>query len=326
MDHLSYTEACFVSRLSALTDPEDIEKITTFLWDIFLTQFEKSNGEFLLKKMEEFQEKNTLFPMVDRLKNLGFIEVRKKISFPNFVIHNIERKNQEKFFIKASAKDNFVLDCCDAKASRNDAGMASFEAHKKKHSKYEIRLFWPSPMNPKVCDLHDLIFNEKYYSHKSTKDKYIIERNKFNIKVRDNELQVKEFIESIGSITHFKKKKVFKFPIKGKELEKIIQQKMISDDVVFETPEEFLMKLSHSPVTVCVEVLKERYVRKMADHTKIEIALIKTQKKAWQTICIESKSLEKVLALSLLINQKHAEKLSYDEFFQKHVLSPINTK
>lgn len=326
MDHLSYTEAYFVSRLSALTDPEDIAKITTFLWDIFLRQFEKSNGEFLLKKMEKFQEKNTLFSMVDRLKNLGFIQVEKIISFPNLVIHKIEIKNQEKFFIKASPKDNFTLDYFGAIAPHNDAGVASFETPKKKHSKYEIRFFWPFPTDPEVCDLQGLIFNEKYYSHKATKDKYILARNKFNIKIRENELQVKEFIESIGSISHFKKKKVFKFPIKGKELKKIIQQKMISDDVVFETPEDLLMKLSQVPVTACVEVLKERYVRKMADHTKIEIALIKTQKKAWKTICIESKSLEKVLALSLLINQKHAEKLSYDAFFLKHALSPINTK
>lgn len=59
----------------------------------------------------------------------------------------------------------------------------------------------------------------------------------------------------------------------------------------------------------------------MEDHTKIEFALINIQEKQWKTICIESKSLQKILALSLLINQENAEKLSYDAFLQQYTLS-----
>lgn len=372
MDNLSYTNAYFVSTLSALTDPEDTEKITKLLLGIYvchlLDYFGKNNEENLRKKIEDFQEKNILFSRVDGLKNLDLLEVEKIISFPNLDIKRITIKNGGSVFTKNGSlskksilPQRVMLGPVSAQVGivqhlkeipqrvREDSGVwsdtelqkgsnllpkralslfrkkirDSFEQHKRKHSKYEVRFFWPSSIVPEVCDPHGLIFNEKYYTHKLTKDKYIVTNNKYNIKIRGNELQVKAHIENINSISHFKNKKIINFPIKGKKIEKILQQKMISNSDVLETPGDLLRKLPEFLGSSCIEILKERYVRKMADHTKIEVSLIKIRGKQWKTICIESKRLEKVLALSLLVNQKNAEKLTYDEFLHKYGSSKL---
>jgi len=167
-----------------------------------------------------------------------------------------------------------------------------------------------------------LIFNQEDYTYKLTTDKYIVGTNKNTIKIRGDELQVKECIEDINSIAHFKKKKIIKFPLKKKTLEKILQKKLGAYSGTLETPQDLLRKLPEFVGTSCIEVIKERYVCKLPNHTKIEIALIKTQGKTWKTLCIESKSLENVLALSLLVNQKNAENLSYDGFLHGVLLDP----
>lgn len=195
----------------------------------------------------------------------------------------------------------------------------NIKTKKEKHSRYEVRFFWPSPFEPEVYDLQGLIFNEKDFSHTLTTDQYMVTQSHHNIKIRKNEWQVKEYLGHIDSIFHFKKKKTLKFPLNNQKIEKILQQEL--GTMVFETPEDLLQKLSTFSGISRIEVLKERMVRKLADHTKIEISRIKIQGKEWKTICIESKNLENVLALSLLINPKNAEKLSYNAFLQKNGLS-----
>jgi hypothetical protein len=192
------------------------------------------------------------------------------------------------------------------------------KAENNKASKYEARFFWPSHIYPEVYDFSGLIFNKKNYTNKLTKDKYIVADNNLNIKIRKNDLHVKAQVHQIGNIYQFKKKKKISFPLKGKKINSLLNQKISLDSDMLETPEDLIMKLSNFPGISCIEVIKERYVRAMEDHTKIEFSLIKIQEKQWKTICIESKNIQKVLALSFLINQEKAEKLSYSEFLRKY--------
>jgi hypothetical protein len=203
----------------------------------------------------------------------------------------------------------------------NQKIITAFGIEKKKHSKYEVRFFWPSPAYPEVYELYGLIFNKKDYTHIITTDKYILTKNNINIKIRKDELQIKKCIQTINGISRFKKKKKIPFPIKAKKINDLFKQTVISDSEPIRTPEDLILKLSNIPGISCIDLSKERYVRKMEDHIKIEFALLNIQEKQWKTICIESKSLQKILALSLLINQENAEKLSYDAFLHKYALS-----
>jgi hypothetical protein len=185
-------------------------------------------------------------------------------------------------------------------------------------SKYEIRFFWPVGQGPEVSDFQRLFFDQNVCEHKVTQDKYIIGGNKYNIKVRENELHVKEHIENINSVDHFKKKKRLEFPIKTQKLDKIIGVPLFPDVLLCNSPEELIKKLSSCSQIRYVEVVKERFIRKLPQGTKIEIARIKVRGKDWTTLCIESKSLETLLALSLLVPQGGAESLSYNEFLRKY--------
>lgn len=186
-------------------------------------------------------------------------------------------------------------------------------------SKYEIRFFWPSSRGPELEDLQKLIFNDKDYDeHKITKDIYIVSSNKYNIKIRENELHVKEFVENINSISHFKQKKRLEFPLKRKKLEKILGVNLFPDALLCNTPEELIEKLSTCSHVRCVEIVKERFLHKFPKRAKIEIARITLRGKKFTTLCIESKSLETLLALSRLVPQESAEVLNYNEFLQKY--------
>lgn len=314
MDKLSSTETYFISALDALTDLEGMEPIINLLLGVYtchlLGRLETSKRKDLLKEIEKIQEDNLFFLLINRLKNLGFIKVGKITSFPNLVINKITPNNGEKDLIK-NLPPKKALSLLRKKVR------SSFESHKKKHSKYEIRFFWPASFDLEVYDPHGLIFNQEDYVYKQTTDKYIVGSNKYNIKMRDDELQVKECLEDILSIAHFKKKKIINFPLEQKILEKILQQKLNSYSGILGTPQDLLRKLPEFLEGSYLEVVKERYVRKMPGHTKIEIGLISTQGKTWKTLCIESKILENVLALSLLVNQKNAKRLSYNEFLRR---------
>lgn len=314
MDNLSYIEAYFISALGTLKNPDDIEPLLSLLLGVYACQwlgrFETTKKKNVLKDIQTIQENNTLFILIDRLKHLGVFDVDKTTPFPNLGISRITTKGEIRFTTKKLLPKKVL-------SEYRKMILSSF-SHTKKKSKYEVRFFWPSSSDPEIYDPHGFIFNPEEYAYKITKDKYIFGSNKNNIKIRDDELQVKEYIENIESITHFKKKKVIKFPLKKKNLEKILQQKLHTPLNTLETPQELLQILPELLGVSCVEIPKERYIRKLPDHTKIEIGLVTIQNKAWETLCVESKNVETVLALSLLVNQKNAEKLSYEEFLRKY--------
>lgn len=294
MDTLSHTDASLLSKLSVLKGGADINCITN-----------------LLLGMEDLGEGKNFPSVFAKLKDLKLLEIKKTKAFDNFIVNNIALDNCVDFF-----GADFITKTDVSCFTKNM--ISSFKRNKIKHSKYEVRFFWPANLCPEVYDLCGLIFNEESYTHLLTTDKYIVTNDSCNIKIRENELQIKTCIKTINNISQFIKKKKIYFPLKVKKLNDILNKKVIFDSDRFKTAEDLIRNLSNSPDTDCVDIIKERYVRKMGDHTKIEFSLIKIQQKEWKTICIESKSLEKVLALSLLINQENAEKLSYDEFLRKY--------
>ena len=185
-------------------------------------------------------------------------------------------------------------------------------------SKYEIRFFWPSSRGLERDDVYHRFFRQCEEEHKVEKDIYIISGNKYNIKIRENELHVKEFIENIKLISHFKQKKRLEFPLKSKKLEKLLGVNLFPEALLCDTPAELIEKLSTCSQARYVEVVKERCVRKLPEQAKIEIARIKLRGQEFTTLCIESKSLDTVLALSLLVPQRGAECLNYNEFLRKY--------
>jgi hypothetical protein len=199
-----------------------------------------------------------------------------------------------------------------------DNSTVNNEFHKEKHAKYEARIFWPSSAQSEVYDLYGFFFNKKHYTHEITVDKYLITENNLNIKIRKNELHIKPYIKQVGNISQFNKKKKIKFPVKGKKLSALFNDEINLDSQIFQTPDDLMKALVSISEIACVDVYKERYVRKMPGHVTIEFSLIQIQGEQWKTLCIESKNIQNVLALYLLIHQENAEKLSYNEFLRKY--------
>lgn len=299
MDTLSSKEADFLRALSMLKDQADIDKIT-----------------HLLLAEEELQQEDRLIFILDKLKDSKWLETKKINLFDFFIVTNFNLAEKSNKFIK-----NIIYNYC---ADFKKKILSFFKKHKKKKSKYEIRFFWPANINPDIYDLGGLVFNKEYYTHHISEDKYIITDYKNNIKIRENELQIKSCVKKIDNISQFKKKKRMSFPLKGKKINALLEKNVFSDSAVFETTDDLLNTLSNLPTISCIDVIKERYVRKMEDHIKIELSLIKIQEKEWKTICIESKHIEKIQSLSLLINQENAEILNYDEFLRKYGRVDLN--
>lgn len=310
MDNFSDIDAYVLSSLGELTPDSNMGALSNAVLKIYSSH---------LNFPQIGEVNHVFFSIFNRLKNLELLTINKKV-FYEFFVNNV-----------------FVEDCCKIYFSKNKMKntvdvfikkmLSSFNFDKKKHAKYEVRFFWPSEFYPEVYDLEGLMFNKEFYSYKVINDKYIL-YEMLNIKTRDNEIQFKRCIKEVDFIYQFKKKKKLSFPVKGAKLKKFLNQEMISESDVFQTPEDLITQLSAFLDISCVDIMKKRYVRKIENHTKIEFAHIKIQEKEWKTICIESKHLENVLALSLLINQENAEKMSYGAFLQKYgtVLDDDRTK
>lgn len=156
-----------------------------------------------------------------------------------------------------------------------------------KDSKYEIRFFWPESVQPEVYDFFGNLFDKKYYKKKIDKDTYFVRNHYINLKIRKKDAYIKRDLHDIPHISHVIAKEKIKLP----------------SDIKTYTP---------------VKVIKERYVRSFDHHMKIEFAVIRLHKKCFKTICFEANTLQKLLGLSLLINPKQGEELTYTEFLNKY--------
>ena len=169
-----------------------------------------------------------------------------------------------------------------------------FKDHKK--SKYELRFFWPNAIVPEVYECIGSLFNEENYTICHTQDKYILKDEKTSLKLRKHQLHIKNFLRYFFKIAQFAKKR--KIPFNKRFFENIFDKHIIP-------------------------VEKERYITEIGAHSKIEFSIINVQGNEWKTICIESNKIEIVLALSFLVNQEQAEKLTYPEFLNKY--SKVNS-
>ncbi len=174
----------------------------------------------------------------------------------------------------------------------NDALTQFLKKHNHKGTKYELRYFWPQELMPEVIDFGTGLFEAEAYTYKANEDVYWIYDSSVNIKVRGDELHIKECIQNIDHIGQFSKKSKIKLPLKTP----------LFDSESFES----------------ITVRKQRYMRKFEDKTKVELSTIQLKGQEWKTICLESKSFETVLALSLFINPEGAERLTYTDFVHKY--------
>jgi hypothetical protein len=163
--------------------------------------------------------------------------------------------------------------------------LRSFE---REGEKFELRLFWPETIVPEVYDSANL-FEEVNYKKNREKDLYLFKNENTVIKVRGDQLHEKSCTYDFYGIGRFTKK---------------IKVDILSEErTLFESQ--------------ATEIVKKRYLYKGDERLKIEFSSLKVQGEKWRTICIESPSLQTVLALSLLINPDHGEKLNYTAFTRK---------
>lgn len=314
MDIYSHIDSSILSAIRTLKEGAEIETITSLLLGIC-----------------PWGEDNELISIFERLKAQSVLPIE-KTPFHKFIVNNIFIKKTVDLFPDKNAPHYHGSGPVPAQAGivsasqeipqqvRDDTrgnDCISFGFNKIKDSKYEARFFWPSDLFPEVYDLQGSVFNKKKYDAAFVKDTYVLINPNFNIKIRKDELQIKNCIKNMYNVCQFKKKKKIKFPIRAEDIKDVLQNQLIAQSEVFQTPENFIMQLSDFPGVSCVEVTKKRHIRKMGEGTKIELAIITLQQKEWKTICIESNRLENVLALALLIDQKNAQQLSYDKFLQE---------
>jgi len=200
-------------------------------------------------------------------------------NFNEFILHSIESYKA----VDENGELREIIELFNKKL------FSLFKEYKK--SKYELRFFWPNSIIPEVYKCFEDLFNVKNYSKEYNKDKYILKNNKLILKFRNHKFSFKKKLNSLFNITQFTKK--IKIPFKKTLFESIFEKTIVN-------------------------VIKERYINKIAPHSKIEFSIIKIKKNEWKTICIESNKIETVLALSFLVNQEHAEKLTYSEFLNEH--------
>src|SRR5258707_26206 len=154
-----------------------------------------NNVKKLFIVIKELKKKNRFFSILEKLTNLNLLEIKKINFFDNFSVQDIVITNDSNSYIK-----NFI-----APLNGDDIG------GEKNKVKYEIRFFWPSNFCPELYDLGGRIFNKKYYTFSIETDRYIVTNASCNIKIRENELQIKTCAKTIKNISQFKKKKRINF-------------------------------------------------------------------------------------------------------------------
>jgi len=307
MPQLTYKEAYGLSMINMKPLEGDIKKISQVLLGVYVCQFldffeEKGDkeGKTLKEVIDEYFQspedvwanETLLYPVFKRLKKKNILKSKEKKIFKQFNCIKFKPKSGNSLKFQKDI-DKFIQEALHPCKSfeKSQKVISSFskkllEVLKKfndRNSKFELRFFWKNDTLPQVYDLFDL-FEEKAYVREKNKDKYLKNDKKSVSKIRKHHLEVKEFTHEFHNIEQFKEKKKIK---------------------------------TDGPSSDIIEVIKERYIRKIEPHAKIEFAKIWVKDEPWKTICIESKKLEIVLALSLLIDQSGSEQLTYSEFLNK---------
>jgi len=316
MNTLSATEDYVLSTLNHLKNNADQQNAANFLLGFYAINLreilENFNQYILTKKLKSLQEEKKFIEIIGKLTSLKFLKIKRKEIFENFIRNNI-CVNGDINFLKNSLEIAELISLLKQKLS------SFFE--EKESASYELRIFWPSSVFPEVYDLDGLFFKKKYYIHEVESDKYILTPHaKTNIKLRKKKLHIKTECSSFNNIYRFDKKQKIHFPIKGSTVNNLFSEKITDESILLQTPAELLLHLSHFSKISCIDIIKDRFVRQIGEHTKIELSQITLGKKEWKTICLQSNSFRNILALSLLINTQYGEKLSYAQFLHKYGL------
>jgi len=287
MDHFSFREAYALSLFNKQNDRKSIDLLLGLYVCDFLDAPENLNiVDYFLHFREKEMGKNLLIPQLEKLRNLNLLSLKKEKLFKNFsLLHFTPSENLNAFILQSLEGHENKQELKEIIEIFNKQLLSFFKSYESKHSKYELRFFWPEMVIPEIYDYDGNLFNRKNYDKEHNKDKYIIGADDLIIKLRKGRVKVKERLCHFNGINHFIKR---------------------------EPSQEFL---NFQPP---IEVAKKRYISKVAAHTKIEFSTFKVQNKKWKTICIESNKIENVLALSFLINPAHAERLTYTEFLKKY--------
>jgi len=320
MVNLTYSEAYVHSFISISKKDLKLGALSHILLGLYVCDFldtietedhqnfQKRVNEYFLNPSHIWGQGSLLFPILEKLRQSNLLEIKKEKIFNCFSLIHFKTKKNKLYLFSTSIDDlnTFIFDALTkykdvtdekklAKSIKtfNRNLFSIFKTHKNECSTYELRFFWPSTHAPEVYECIQGLFDEKYYRKESNKDKYITQGHDLILKLRKHQLYIKKCMQNFFNIRFFAKKRKIEIPSKGTFFENISDKNVI-------------------------DIAKERYIRKIGSHSKIEFSLIKVQGKQWKTICIESTKIHHVLALSFLINQKHSEKLTYAEFLKKY--------
>lgn len=275
MNHFSATDRALLSALTLTKQDQNIQTLISYL-----------------RGMEPEIQKAGLAPLLDHLLSLNVIKIS-PLHINEFIIKNVILNKESNIKLKIFPP--------------------LYSSERKGHFKFEVRFFWPVSFVPDVYDINCLVFDPKEYLSDLKKDTYLLIDEKYNIKLRKDEIQFKRLKKKIGHICQFYQKEKLKFPLTSEDINILLKKKFVPEFLIFQTAEDLLLKLSEFFDVRNVNIIKKRNIRKIENIT-IEISLIKIQGQEWKTICIESSKLETLQALALLINQANSLALSYNQF------------
>ncbi len=323
MTHFTYKETYVLSLVGNLKKETDINRISHALLGLYVCDFldqveaSESSGAYqeenYLKALDNYFQKPTevwanetlLHSIFKRLEALEVLYHKQRRIFGHFDLISFMGVKYKITLHKDI--DEFILEALKIhKPIKNEETILKIirmfnkrlfsllQSYDDQQSTFEIRFFWSESVNPDVYECSETLFYEKDYKKEKNEDRYVIIKDDESIlKVRKGNLKIKTFIHDFYNIDHFIKKKPATYSIVDNNFDR----------------------------SQFIDVCKERYINKLGFHSKIEFSIIKVNKKTWKTICIESKKLEIVLALSFLINQNNSERLTYSEFLNKFYLA-----
>lgn len=287
---LSHAENFLISLFGSPKDDGDIIKTTNTLLEFYTYAF-LDEAQASSKSMESlvkdfFKEPERLMSKAEVLNHsIDILKKQKLIELKADPIFNGFSKLNVRSILANQVNSNYEKEGKLISLFKESL-IKYLEAINTKKSRFEIRYFYSWDDTPEFYDFGG-VFNPITYVASQQRDGYVVNDSHVNLKKRKNKYQIKEDLDRIGYITKYAKKK----------------------------------NLDELPAEVCplgsIAVVKERFIRKFQHKTKAEFALIFVGGQEWKTICLESKYIEIVLALSMLIKQGQAERLTYPAFLEK---------
>jgi len=269
---------------------DDLEKIPGVSLDSTLDTIVNVMNEFFIDPHALWSKGDSLVLTLNSLCESKLIRIKKEELFDAFSLLRYEEIKGE---IQPALSDETQREKCLQIINLFNETLAKFlKKYENQHSKYEVRYFWRQNEVPEVFDFTKGLLEPSTFRYKVNEDTYWTNEPDMNIKIRSDELHVKECLQVINNIGQFSKKRKISLPLQTPFFESYTAQS--------------------------IAVKKARYTRKFGNKTKAEFSNIKINNEEWKTICLESNSFQTALGLSLLVSPNHAERLTYAEFLLKY--------